>query len=263
MTIRLIILFIPLVLFISCEEIPNETIVPEIVEYSIEEISAPNLVIFTESNTLSTSITINNSETIENVWFDVETQNGAEKISSSNKMLSESSSTRRIYSGEIQFNENLLPGEYTLIYYVQDLIKVDDENVRKVGSKKFQFLSEAQNFLPVISNLDLPTEIARNIQFRFSIFVEDQNGLNDIESVYYQLSDPGGNLITNSQGISKFPMFDDGATSTGDLIENDGVFTVYLTFPSSVGTGNWEFQFNAEDKAGAISNTIIQSMAIN
>ena len=71
-------------------------------------------------------------------------------------------------------------------------------------------------------------------------------------------------LISNSENISKFPMFDDGDTNiNGDETAEDGTYTVVLRFPESVETGDWEFRFNAVDKAGQVSNTIINSLKVN
>jgi hypothetical protein len=382
-----IIIILVLSVFIwNCEEIPNDTIDLETVDYSVEDISAPSLVIFSESNSITASITVNNSVTVENVWFDITTQDGSEKIGPSTIMVSDEGESRKIYTGIFQIEENLLPGTYDLSFFIEDNVNVNDENIRKVGTKQFKYQTEAENFppelieqviqsnvtqgskiifsvevidpngpddvkevyynlfspddslvyfdeenliskfpmfdngsmtdgdliandgiysglysldtdsklgewkiqinaiderdsisnkieygitvtenfAPIIGNLNMPSEIAKNQQFSFNISVSDENGLNDIESVYYQLKDPNGNLIKNSQSISEFPLFDNGDTeSNSDIEPNDGIYSIYLTFPSSVLSGNWDFTFNAEDKAGIISNTIKFTLTVN
>lgn len=245
-------------LIFGCEEIPSGIIEPKNVDYLVESITAPELFIYsTDNDVLTTSIKISNAEVVKTVWFDIFTIDGVERISSANVMTNLEFGVTRTYVGTANFDENILSGEYEIVYYVEDNIRTSDENISKVGSKKFKLQSEAENIPPVISNLIIPSEINRGVQFAFSILVNDPNGLNDVDSVYYQLKDPNGNLLTNSQGISKFPMFDDGLQDqNSDVTAGDGTYSVYLTFPSSVSTGNWSFEFNANDKSGALSNTL-------
>lgn len=249
----------------GCEEIPNEVIDLEAVDYSIEGISAPDIVVYSETNPkFSTSITIENSEKIRKVWSEVYTINGVEKIGSVTILESIEITSKRKYIGEVLVDENLLSDTYVIYYYVEDNVRTDGENVKKVGIKEFQYLSIAKNFPPVISDLDLPLEVDRNIKFSIFISATDPNGLSDIETIYYQLTDPSGNLVSNSKGISKFPMFDDGNTDeNSDVTANNGIYSVYLIFPSSVQAGNWGFTFNAEDKAGSVSNTITSILKVN
>ena len=76
--------------------------------------------------------------------------------------------------------------------------------------------------------------------------------------------DPSGNLVRNSENISKFPMFDDGDINiNGDENAEDGTYTVVLRFPETVAMGDWEFRFNAVDRAGQVSNTITNVLKVN
>ena len=383
-TKKIFILFISIVLFWSCENIPDGVIEPTNVDYSVVKISAPNSVIYSESNILTTSITIKNTSTIENVWFNINSYDDSDQITSLTMMISTQQTEDKIFTGEIEIDQNLLPGNYILNYYVEDNVRIETENLRKVASKKFKFqiekensppvlsilsaptsvtaggnfllevkvidpngpedieevnfeifdsagnkmlsdstnviskfkmlddgksgdkiskdgiysanfafdknidldtwkfifyavdsensisdtleavITTTENFPPSISNLIIPQEVERDAFFPFSIDVEDPNGITDIDSVYYQLFDPSGNLVRNSENISKFPMFDDGDINiNGDETAEDGTFTVVLRFPETVATGDWEFRFNAVDKAGQVSNTIINSLKVN
>ncbi|MCW8848675.1 MAG: hypothetical protein OQJ81_01750 [Melioribacteraceae bacterium] len=259
---KILIIFTFFAILWGCEEIPNETIEPKSADYLLAEINAPDIIVFTEiDNSISTSIVINQSETIEAVWFDISTINGLESISSSNFMSSNDNIT---FTGKAKLDANLLSGKYEISYYIQDNVSSSDNNVKKVGTKQFQYLSEAQNFPPSVSNLMMPAEINKNVRFSFNIKVSDPNGLNDIQSVYYEVKDPDGNKISNSQGISKFPLFDDGnTTENSDVTANDGIYSVYLIFPSTSKSGNWVFNFNAVDKSDSISNTIIHTLKVN
>ena len=258
---KLSIFIVGIVLLWGCEEIPNETIEPQSINYSVSEINAPDIVVFTESdNSITTSIVVEQSETVETIWFDITTINGLEKISSSNIMSGNNNNT---FSGKAKLDANLLSGKYEIAYYIQDNVSSSGENVKKVGTKQFQYLSEVLNFPPSISNLDIPIEIDKNVRFSFNINVSDPNGLSDIQSVYYEVKDPNGTKISNSQGISKFPLFDDGNTNeNSDITENDGIFSVYLIFPVGSQSGNWVFNFNAVDKSDSISNTLTHTLKV-
>ena len=263
--INLVFILLLAITFWSCEEIPNGTIDTETVDYIIEGISAPSVFTYTASNpNFSTSITIDNSENVSTVWFVIQTIDGIEDVTSSIIMESTSTNSRKTYTGQVEIDENLLSGNYEVQYYVEDKIRNSGSNVVKVGTKQFKYVSAAENFTPVISDLDMPISVDKEILFSFSVFVADQNGLNDIDSVYYQVTDPSGKLILNSQNISKFPMFDNGNTAAnGDETAKDGRYTVFLNYPAAAPSGEWNFNFNAVDNAGAKSNTINYTLIVN
>lgn len=248
----------------GCEEIPNDSIDIEFPDYEVVSVNVPNLVVYSSTSSVDVSIQIKNPETVSDVWFDLMTIKGDNLINSENYMLPRDNGVIKTFWGQVNLADSLLSGNYLLVFYLKDNINPSGDNVHKVAIKQFELKTEAENFPPEISNLSIPESVTKGTQFEFSVFVSDPNGKNDIQSVYYQLKDPQGNLISNSQGISKFPMFDDGNKSTnGDDLANDGVYTVFLTFPSGSSSGAWEFSFNAEDNSGETSNTIIKTVNVN
>lgn len=250
-----------LFLFISCEEIPTETVDLQTVDYVIQKIVAPDVVTFSSTGTeIVTSLTIQNKETVNKVWFNISSDDGVSTLTTGNSMIE---SGDAIFSGKYLLNESLLGGMYEISYYVEDKIRIAPNNVSKVGTKSFTYISKADNYPPKISNLNMITSIDKGVKFSFSVVVSDSNGLSDIDIVYYLLTDPSGSLISNSEGISKFPLYDDGNFSVhSDNNAGDGIFSTNLTFPSSVSTGNWEFKFIAKDKSDSQSNTIIQNVNV-
>jgi hypothetical protein len=253
-----ILAIILMIFIIGCEQIPSDTIEIKMADYVVENITAPSEFVYSNTNkVLSVSVLINNSESIKNVWFNLETENGSEIISSYNYMTSPDKSGSKTFAGETTISEDLLSGNYIINIYIEDNVNPSGENTKKIGSKKLSYLSEAENFAPVISNLNIPSKVKLNVSFVFSFKVEDQNGSSDISSVYYKLYDPEGKLKSNSQGISEFPLYDDGNTLIhSDEVAGDGIYTTNLAFPLTAVTGKWEFKFNAVDNSGAISNTI-------
>jgi len=164
-----------------------------------------------------------------------------------------------IYSVKVFFSKNFAEGNYSIKFYALDQY----EQIRKLGAHSFKYISKTTNYVPILSNLSLPDSVKINIPFAFSVQVEDSNGLSDIQKVYYELYRPDGSKVANSQGISQFPLFDDGAeNSSGDSTANDGIFTVRLTFPSGQPLGNWKFDFSASDRSNKLSNIISKQIVL-
>lgn len=164
-----------------------------------------------------------------------------------------------IYSNKYLFSSNFENGSYNVEY----IITLNDGITKRVASQHFIFNTGKSNAPPVVSNLILPDTVQTNVKFTFSIMVNDPDGLQDIKKVYYELFMPNGTKITNSQGISQFPLLDDGNTaSNSDVTAGDGKYTNFLTFPNTVTLGTWKFNFTAIDKAGNASNTITQNVEV-
>ena len=163
------------------------------------------------------------------------------------------------YSNKYLFSRNFENGSYNVEY----IVTLNDGATKIIASQHFIYNNGKLNTPPVISNLIQPDTVLINVQFTFSVVVNDPDGLQDIKEVYYELFMPNGTKIINNQGISQFPLFDDGNTiSNGDVTAGDGRYTVFLTFPSSVTLGSWKFDFTAKDKVGLTSNTITHNVEI-
>lgn len=150
-------------------------------------------------------------------------------------------------------------GTYSIRYFVQEQFGKN----RQVAQTSFVYDNGQSNVAPVISNLNMPASVSPGQTITFSIDVTDPNGLNDVEFVFYEAYNPDGVKVVNSQGISQFPMFDDGRTNeNGDVTANDGTYTVRLTFPQTVQTGTWRFDFKARDRGGLFSNSISHNIFV-
>ncbi len=87
--------------------------------------------------------------------------------------------------------------------------------------------------------------------------VEDPDGLDDVESVYFYSRKPDGTL--SNEGNS-FPMKDDGVN--GDSAANDGIYTGKIIISSSAQAGFYIFSFQMEDRAGNLSNEVSDTMKV-
>lgn len=264
---KLILILLFVLGLISCEEVPSETIEPGILNYTVLEITAPNFIVFSEEeNSISTSVLIENSESVQNIWFNINTIDGLEEISKNNKLLSSDNSNIQTYNGKAILDNNLLTGKYEIEYYIEDNVRAVGENIYRVGTRQFQYQSEAENFPPIISDLIIPSVVEKSVAFIFSIKVSDPNGSSDIDEVYFELMRPDGSIVYLDQqnGLTKFPMFDNGDfEGAGDDKENDGIYSLKNSFGPTSQTGDWVFIFGAVDKSDSVSNTITHILKVN
>lgn len=245
------------IIVIGCDGISDSIIDPSTADILVTNISAPTELEFSSPDIeVNTSITFSSSETIEKVWFRLTSQDGSTVITS----FTEMEKNQNVYSGSFKMTEQDPNGIYTIEYFIQTNIQEE----KKMASHNFSFENMQNNVPPVISNLNMPDQIDRDIVFKFSVDVEDENGYEDVKDVFYQLFRPNGEQVSNSQGISEFPLFDDGNTEVnGDEVAFDGIYTVLLVFPSSAAeTGTWKFEFNARDRNDELSNTITHNLVV-
>ena len=86
----------------------------------------------------------------------------------------------------------------------------------------------------------------------------DQNGLSDIDKVYFLVYRPDG-TTNNSQNL----MFDDGnLTDHGDQSAGDGIYSLLIQITSANQKGTYRLEFQAKDRGGKLSNIINHSLLI-
>lgn len=110
---------------------------------------------------------------------------------------------------------------------------------------------EPSSFAPALSDLTVPDTVViqPNQSFLVTVKATDENGLNDIDIVAYQIATASGQLVIT--GI----MFDDGNyDSHGDNIANDGKYSLRLKL--DVAEGDYRFRVQAVDRAGLRSNLL-------
>ncbi len=159
-----------------------------------------------------------------------------------------------VFSATIQFDlSRAFAGTYSVQFSASDR-----SGLRSNVLVKSLFIIR-RNSIPVISNLVAPDTIVRpsgGSRFvSFSLAVSDSDGYEDIAVVFFRrLSPPSANTIL---------MFDDGdASSSGDIVAGDGIFTRILTIDSTAILGGQEFQFEAQDRFGAVSDSIVHTIVI-
>lgn len=266
-------LFLPLItsFFIiwGCEKKYDNILDADESKYSVTVSSAPffNTVDFNpEDSAVVIYIGLNNTSVIKDVWVDI--------FSSENKKLNSSpfylfdngeNSTGDkvkgdgVYSNRFPFSQYYPNGDYRIEFYYSDTRNFI-ANILRHG---FVFDNQQENFPPVISNLSVPDTafIGSTIQLIYiSIDVYDQNGLNDIEMVYFNsFIPPNGNPSQSNP----FKLYDDGKADHGDLVAGDGRFSTIVQLPTQgVTTGQYRWEFEAKDRGKKLSNKIIHFITI-
>ncbi len=263
---------ISVLFFLGCEEIPNNIIDQKLINTTAEIIQAPESFNYSSSDSsFVTSIKLSNSEFIENVWLRIKFYDGSTTIHSQIFMSDEGDlyitgdefKGDNIYSALIPMSNKFPNGKYVIEYFIQNKNLSSQENSLKIAVHYFNYINSQINLPPSITEVIVPSTASYEQKITLMVKVNDPNGLKDISSVYYELYKPDGSKTVNSQGISQFPLFDDGnTTSNGDATANDGTYSVFLTFPSGQPLGQWRFEFYAKDKGGLISEKFIHYLTL-
>jgi len=212
------------------------------------------------------TITFNKSTDLRSVFTDIYASDGSKLNKNSFSLLDNGKSENGDFvSGDNTFS-NKFPlsqfypnGTYTIKYYAED----KNNSVKQVAIQNFKYNNGQANIAPVISNLVAPDstklDTIKTLIF-LSVKAEDQNGQNDIETVYFNsFIPPNGNPSSSNP----FRMYDDG--TNGDQISGDGIYSLIVELPPPPvvvvkGTYRWEFQ--ARDRGKKISNLIIHNIVI-
>ena len=116
------------------------------------------------------------------------------------------------------------------------------------------------NAPPHIFNLSVPDTFdsgSATNNFLITLEVVDPQGLADIDSVHFTSLKPDGTWANNGLPI---PLFDNG--SYGDVVPGDGIYSFRVIFDPTAQKGDYTWTFNAVDRSGAKSNTIVHILTI-
>ncbi|MEG8946060.1 hypothetical protein [Rosettibacter firmus] len=262
-----------LISILACDEIPDNIVDQKLSNTYVEYIEAPDeFTYFSSDSAFATSIKFKNTNSVDNVWLKVTSLDGSSTIHEQIFMSDEGDlflsgdkvKGDNIFTALIPMSKNFPSGKYLIEYYLQNKTSYSQDKSLKVAVHSFNYSNTQINLPPVINEIIVPSTATYGQRITLMIKVQDSNGLNDISSVYYELYKPDGTKMVNSQGISQFPLFDDGNTSiNGDTVAKDGTYSVFLTFPSGQPAGQWRFEFYAKDKGGLISNKAIHYLILN
>lgn len=146
-------------------------------------------------------------------------------------------------------------GNYTVEFFATDRSGLTSNAVQKR-----LIVVRQQNSPPVISKLVAPDTVqlpqTGSVVFLMAVDATDPQGLSDIAEVFFRSLD-------SSDPNRKFLMKDDGNTPTsGDEVQGDGTYSIKIELASTNNPGNFRFEFQATDKAGTASNTILHPLTV-
>lgn len=256
-------------LFWGCEKTYDSVINPKqsntIQVTNIAPIDSVNYL--TSDSVLTFKVTFNSPEEVQSAYFNIIKPDGFPLNTSIINLYNDgdssahgdSSANDNTFSNKFTMSNSYINGVYIVQYYVTDVYNATNY----ISAQNFVFDNGKDKFAPVLSDLNMPDTVSYGQTFAFSVMAVDSNGYDDVELVYYELYKPDGTQVSNSQGVYKFPLFDDGRTSVnGDVTANDSIYTVILTFPSGQPTGSWRFEFQAIDRSNLLSNKITQNVEL-
>lgn len=252
----------------GCQKDFNNIIDSQPVNSRVIGVYAPAQFTYSPGDSLITvSIAINTTENVKELAFNIFSSDQKQLNNSpvqlfDNGNLAVNGDTVKgdmVYSNKFPLSHYYPKGNYEIDFYITD----NSGNTNLSAVHNFNYSNGQANVPPVLSGLSMPDTVSFGTTFIFSIKADDQNGLSDITTVFYKLYRPNGTLVTNSQGISEYPLSDNGDYSvTGDVTAGDGIYTNKLQFPSGQPTGTWKFEFQAKDRSGAFSNIITHNVVV-
>ena len=252
---KIILAILLLITFWGCDGIENLIVDPSEETFSVSQIEAPDELKYSGDNTmLNTSIIFTDTKALTDVWVKVASIDESVVVTYHTNMVH---SVGNKYSVSIAMNQEMPSMLYTINYYFSTNIQVE----KKISSHNFDYDNMQNNVAPVLSEPNIPNQIKLDENFSFSVRVTDENGYDDVKDVFYELFKPNGEQVENSQGITEFPLYDDG--SNGDLVAKDSIYTTRLMFPSSKAeTGTWKIKLKARDRQNALSNEISHNIEV-
>jgi hypothetical protein len=264
---KYILLLVPFI-FWGCEKDFNTVVDSAPVNSSVVKINTADSFTYTKADSsVVISIQLNSSSGITSVSANIIASdfvqlNDSPVILSDNGDITNNGDTTagdNVFSKKFPLSTYYPNGTYTVQYFVTD----NSGSTKMLAVHSFTFNNMQTSVAPVISDLTMPDSISLGTSFTSSVKVSDGNGSSDIDSVYYIIYKPDGTMIVNSEGISRFPLYDNGATNlSGDVTQGDGIFSMKLTIPSGQPTGKWKFEFIAVDRERLTSNIITHNLVV-
>lgn len=251
-----------LALFFGCEKIPSGVV--ENTESSFQVLDVTTPAGFTYSNADSTatvSLKLSSGSDVKSVWADFYSPDN-KQLNNSPITLSDDGSASNgdvqkndnIFSGRIPFSANYSSGRYRIDYFVL----TNDDVTRKVAEGSLTFNNNQEPYPPVLSDLVMPDSVTAGDWFIFTVKVTDPNGLSDVKKVSFK-------FIRKEDGSSSdnIDMWDDGNLDVhGDSVAGDGIYSFKNRFTTDTQGKTREFDFQATDRSGRVSNILTHNIYV-
>jgi hypothetical protein len=249
--------------FFGCEQKFDKVVDSFNNDYQVVNVLPSDTFYYNSADSLITiSIKFNSISTIQNVFCDVYASDDSkiatiDLFDDGRSSNGDAVSGDKIFSNKLPLSHNYPNGNYNIKYYVTD----KSNSTKQVALGTFDYNNGQNNVAPVISNdiVEPDTAIVTSTTvIQTSIKVFDQNGLSDIEKVYFVVYKPDG-TTNNFQNT----MFDDGnLVVNGDQSSADGIYSLLIQITSTNAKGTYRIEFQAKDRGGKLSNIINHSLLI-
>lgn len=253
------------IIFIACDKQYDNVIENTNSDYQVKLVSPSDSIRFNPIDSLiSIRIAFNSFLSIQNVYCDVYASDNTKlntsplslldngKIANGDDVANDGS-----YANKIALSEYYPNGIYNIKYFVTD----KSNTTKQVALGTFKFDNGQNNFAPVILDdvVDPDSAVVTDTTIILTALkVSDQNGLSDIDKVYFVVYRPNG-TTSGSQNL----MFDDGNLSQhGDQTAGDGIYSLVIEIYSTNTKGTYRLEFQAKDRGGKLSNIINHSLLI-
>jgi hypothetical protein len=122
---------------------------------------------------------------------------------------------------------------------------------------------ERLNRPPILSDLVAPDSVSVStsvVLLQLTVTAADPDGQSDVQKVFFNSFKPDGSPSSGNP----FQMLDDGNAggSSGDQVSGDGIYSLVIQLPPGTPKGDYRFEFQAEDRSGALSNTVVHTITV-
>jgi hypothetical protein len=143
-----------------------------------------------------------------------------------------------------------------------EVIAVNKSNVTSNTLTRFLTV-ERLNRPPILSDLVAPDSVSVStsvVLLQLTVTAADPDGQSDVQKVFFNSFKPDGSPSSGNP----FQMLDDGNAggSSGDQVSGDGIYSLVIQLPPGTPKGDYRFEFQAEDRSGALSNTVVHTITV-
>ncbi|MHB1688786.1 MAG: choice-of-anchor X domain-containing protein [Ignavibacteriaceae bacterium] len=259
-----ILLLLP-IMFWGCQKEFNNVVDVSVNRNYAKSIIAKNSVTYMSSDSLITfGVVLNTSSGVSNVYCDIISPDGS-RLNNQDIQLYDNGKIEQngdsvagdlTYSDKFPFSHYYLSGNYEIDFYTVDL----SSNSNLIAKKYFYFNNSNTDVAPMISNLVAPDTVtlsSTQTLIFVSVDVHDDNGLHEIQYVYFNSYLPNGNPSSSNP----IYLFDDG--TNGDVKAGDGTYSINVVLPpTGVTRGTYRWEFFAKGHGDLISNSIIHNIVV-
>lgn len=163
-----------------------------------------------------------------------------------------------VYSGTVSFPLKRVEGGYLELF-----VKAVDGDGSTSNALRQSIPVFRSSRAPLLSGLSAPDTVilpppALVSLILMSVTANDSDGPGDIREVFFR------NLDSPSDTTRKFLLYDDGDVNgvSGDSVANDGIYSITVQLPFNTPVGTYRFLFEATDRFGLASNTILHPLTV-